>query len=249
MESDVRSGRAASQVQSSMPGTAPGRRLEDPHVDRPPFLADAPRPRPATAAADDAGDRLLEQMPGAALLLDGRGRIVAANTAAEHLLRAGDGLRSAAAADGRRLAATLPSQRGALQDCLSAAVPGDRDDGPLPGPRTCTRIDRVSGRQAYVLVASALTPSPAPRLLLRVLDPALAVRPDPRLLSAAFGFTGGEARVAALLASGLSTPQVAACLGVGVTTVRSQLAQCFEKTGLRSQVALATLLGSPLLRA
>jgi DNA-binding CsgD family transcriptional regulator len=79
------------------------------------------------------------------------------------------------------------------------------------------------------------------RLLVQIVDP--VERRDDRidLLRDAYGLTVGEARTAALVGSGLSNPAVAAALGISVNTVRTQLARCFDKTGVHSQVALARI--------
>lgn len=50
-----------------------------------------------------------------------------------------------------------------------------------------------------------------------------------------------EARVAQLVAEGLSDDQVAERLGIGVANVGSELAEVFRKLGLRSRTELALL--------
>lgn len=50
--------------------------------------------------------------------------------------------------------------------------------------------------------------------------------------------------MAALVGEGLGVPEVAARLGIAPGTAKQHLGQCFEKTGLRSQLRLARLLGA-----
>jgi DNA-binding CsgD family transcriptional regulator len=50
-----------------------------------------------------------------------------------------------------------------------------------------------------------------------------------------------EARVARLVAEGLSDEQVAERLGIGVVDVAAELARVFRKLGLRSRTELALL--------
>jgi DNA-binding CsgD family transcriptional regulator len=50
-----------------------------------------------------------------------------------------------------------------------------------------------------------------------------------------------EARVARLVAEGLSDEQVAECLGIGIVEVGAELAGVFHKLGLRSRTELALL--------
>ncbi len=46
-----------------------------------------------------------------------------------------------------------------------------------------------------------------------------------------------------VIATGLSAPEIAVALGVSASTVRTHLAAFFDKTGLRSQLTLARLIG------
>lgn len=50
-----------------------------------------------------------------------------------------------------------------------------------------------------------------------------------------------EARVALLLASGITGPQMPATLGVTAATIKTHLRRCFEKTGTHSQAELSRL--------
>jgi len=61
-------------------------------------------------------------------------------------------------------------------------------------------------------------------------------------LRAMAGLTAAEARVAALIAGGLSNMGVARALGVSTNTVKTHLVHCYDKTGVRSQAGLARLL-------
>ena len=62
------------------------------------------------------------------------------------------------------------------------------------------------------------------------------------VLSAAFGLSAAEARLAQLLARGESVENAAQMLDIKPTTARSQLAAVFEKTGTRRQARLVALL-------
>ncbi len=76
-------------------------------------------------------------------------------------------------------------------------------------------------------------------VLIIVNDPDAPTREDE--LRASFGLTIAEARVAALVITGMGLPAVARQLGVSRETARSHLARCFDTTGARSQAALARL--------
>lgn len=66
--------------------------------------------------------------------------------------------------------------------------------------------------------------------------------PDYVIVAQAFGLTRAEARLASLLASGMSPDAAAKQLGVAPGTVRGQLKAVFAKTGTHRQSELAALL-------
>ncbi|WP_338661882.1 helix-turn-helix transcriptional regulator [Pararoseomonas sp. SCSIO 73927] len=191
-------------------------------------------------------DAVLLAMSGPALLLDAAGRLLLANPPAEAVLRAADGL-AAGADGGLRLVASLPAETRRLSSRIAEALAVSSDAGAaLSGPFL---LSRPSGRPPLLVTIIPLPPAAFPiwqmgrnpRALVLVTDPDAAREVDGDALSAALGITRAEARVAALIAAGAGVPQVAAALGVSPTTVKTQLSSCFDKTGLRSQMALARL--------
>jgi DNA-binding CsgD family transcriptional regulator len=190
---------------------------------------------------------VLDLMPNAALLLDGRGRIIQANDAAEALLRQSDGIAFDAGGNIQLLSA-LPSERQALGRALREALDvaigrGARRFEPV-------RISRPSGAAPLLIVAVPLPPPsfgfwdvvvPA-RAMVVIVDPAAKSRTTSAAIQAAYGLTAAEARVALLLASGVSGAQMPALLGVTAATIKTQLKRCFEKTGVHSQAELSRLL-------
>jgi len=66
-------------------------------------------------------------------------------------------------------------------------------------------------------------------------------------LSALYGFTNAEAKLASLLADGLSLENAANTLGVSIQTVRSQLKAVFAKTQVSRQAELVALLLTDML--
>jgi DNA-binding CsgD family transcriptional regulator len=114
------------------------------------------------------------------------------------------------------------------------------------------RVTRLSSA-APLLVVPVPLPPPAfslwelgdtARLLVLVIDPNARNLVAATALQTAFGLTAAEARVATLIGSGLSGPQAAQVLGVAPATVKTHLARCFEKLGVRSQVELARMLSA-----
>ncbi len=200
----------------------------------------------------DCGGQLatvLDALPTAAMFLDDLGRIVRSNGAAEAMLGEADGL-SVAMSPRFRLAATLTEEDRKLQVFLMNAL--QVAEGGEDGFQPAIRIARPSTLAAYVVIATPLPPptfrllerlEPAARLLVRITDPADgAGHVRPAILQAAFDLTPAEARVASLVASGLSTPQAARALRLTPNTVRTHLARCFDKTGVRTQAGLSRLL-------
>ncbi|MET3840690.1 helix-turn-helix transcriptional regulator [Bradyrhizobium sp. OAE829] len=70
---------------------------------------------------------------------------------------------------------------------------------------------------------------------------------DPALVRDVFGLTLGEARVAALVGSGVALEDTAARLGVGKETVRTMLKSVFRKLGVSRQAELVALLARMML--
>jgi DNA-binding CsgD family transcriptional regulator/PAS domain-containing protein len=192
---------------------------------------------------------VLNIMPSAALLLDNRQHIVHANPAAERLLRANDGL-TCATNGGLQLSAVLPDEGRALARGLAQAL--RVADGSSDLLREPLRVTRLSGAGPLLVVPVPLPPpafslwelTDTARLLVLVIDPAARNLVAATALQTAFGLTPAEARVATLIGSGLSGPRAAQVLGVSPTTVKTHLARCFEKLGIRSQVELARMLSA-----
>jgi DNA-binding CsgD family transcriptional regulator len=189
---------------------------------------------------------ILDLMPNAALMLDARGRITQANRAAEALLRQSDGI-ACNANGGMQLVSTLPGERQALSRALKSVLDvAASADVTISEP---VRISRASGAAPLLLIAVPL-PRPsfplwelvAPaRALVVIVDPAAKSRATSSAIQAAYGLTAAEARVALLLASGVTGAQMPSLLGVTAATVKTQLRCCFEKTGTHSQAELSRL--------
>jgi DNA-binding CsgD family transcriptional regulator len=193
--------------------------------------------------------RVLELVPSPALLLDARGRLTQANPAADALLIRNDGLRLASDGSGR-LAASTADESAALDRAISAALNLAAGAGTQSSPML--RLARPSGLPPLLVVPVPLPPpafalwelTDTARVLILIVDPDLHVPAAGAALQLAFDLTAAEARVALMIAKGMSGPQVAAALGVSNATVKTHLARCFSKMGVHSQVALARIVAA-----
>jgi DNA-binding CsgD family transcriptional regulator len=67
---------------------------------------------------------------------------------------------------------------------------------------------------------------------------AQGIPPAVEVLSALSGLTSREARIALMITDGRAPSEAAASLGISINTVRTHIANIFEKTGVNSQVGL-----------
>lgn len=193
--------------------------------------------------------RVLQLLPTAAVLLDARARVVHANPTAQQLLRNRDGL-TCLVEDGLRLSAELPEESAALSLALAKALRVADGSGDELGEML--RLTRMSGDPPLLVVPVPLPPpafslwelSETARLLLLIVDPMTRNPSAAAVLRSTFGLTGGEARVATLVGSGLSGPEAAQTLGLSPATIKTHLARCFMKMGIRSQVELVRIVSA-----
>jgi DNA-binding CsgD family transcriptional regulator len=190
---------------------------------------------------------LMNVMPTAALLLDATGRVrhfnrradVLVSDAKKFILDSGGELKTTSAIDSMRL-------RSAIYKAIGIAKGQEHE------LQEALRLECTTGGPPFLIL---LTPLPRVLLdlwdsddsvlvLVQIIEPGSRQAEKKRLLRQAYNLTPAEAKVAALIAAGNSTPRAAEILGVTVNTVRSQLAQTFAKTGTRSQVELTKILSA-----
>jgi DNA-binding CsgD family transcriptional regulator len=193
-------------------------------------------------------EELIATMPSAALLLDRQGGIIQTNAAADELLRKGDGL-TVRKSDHLWLAARVADESLALSRNIRQALAVAR--GEDQGLEGALQITRPSGLPPLQVLITPLPPASfslweavngAARVMVQVVD--LQASPDAQAerLRIMVGLTAAETRVAALIVGGLSVATVARALGVSSNTVKTHLARCYDKAGVRTQAALARLL-------
>jgi len=196
----------------------------------------------ALGALKQCAMELLDRHPAAILLLDEHKRVVYANSRAEALCAARDGLTRSV----KGISARSGQDDERLQALVASALSPLVSPGAAPGG--VMRISRPSGKRPYAAVVSAVSGKyPAlsvlrPAVCVMITDPEAEQDTPHSRLQAIFGFTAAEARLAALLADGEDLRSAAARLNITYGTARARLAEIFQKTETRRQGELIRLL-------
>lgn len=192
----------------------------------------------AAAAARQALTDALDRLPRGVLLLDTRLAVKFANTYAEEVLAAGDGL----LLDRAGLQAAHPADSAVLRALVAGAA-----HPAAGGPRAAggyLAVRRPSLRRPLELLVTPLTPELATVAPGRAVAAVFLVDPERRLelpheaLRQLYGLTPAEARLASLLAEGIGLPEAAEQLGITRETAKSTLHLIFAKTDTRRQAEL-----------
>jgi DNA-binding CsgD family transcriptional regulator len=169
-------------------------------------------------------------------------RVLLANARARALLAERDGLRL----EGEHLQIDDRQAAPAVQAAIDAAlgreaVIDSRDVAPC---EACATLPRPSGRAALtvlttpLLTCDKLSQDERGLVLVFLHDPEETPPLRESDLAAMFGLTPAQAKLAALLAQGLSLEDVAARLGLTLNTVRTRVKQVFERTQTSRQADL-----------
>jgi DNA-binding CsgD family transcriptional regulator/PAS domain-containing protein len=194
------------------------------------------------------GHALVDKLRQPVILLSSEGKVVLVNEAATHLLAS---TRLVRIDDGRlvlpeRYREEFATQRERLEDMarFGAEAPGEQGFCSL-------HIASDDGAPPDLLYAffNTLVPEQVmgsfgmrPLVMLYLYHPNSAQEIDADLLSAAFGLTHAECRIASLLADGTPLKTIADSLGVQYDTVRKQLLSIYQKTATNRQPELVRLL-------
>jgi DNA-binding CsgD family transcriptional regulator len=190
--------------------------------------------------------RALERLDTGVILTDAGARPVFANARARRILYDGDGMSH----QGDALIAATPGATQALRQALLCASGARNSNGMRSdSAEQHLRLERPSGRAPLLL---AILPVwrldlasgglPAPRAAVFVTESDAAGTIDRNAVADTFRLTRREAEVAVLLATGSDLRDIAAQLGLGLSTVRTHLKRVFHKTDVRSQTALMALI-------
>jgi DNA-binding CsgD family transcriptional regulator len=175
------------------------------------------------------------------LLANERGKVLMANGGAEEILAKGDAL---ALRDGR-LQAQDETDHAILMHAVAAAGAASGNAGRDAKKLKCAR---GAGLPPLVVIVSPSSLGTHPRIgaeeatvCLHLVEPGLEKEINTAVLASMFDLTQAEARVAGLLAAGLTIEAAAEKLFVSRSTVRTHLKRVMEKTGCNRQAQLAVI--------
>jgi DNA-binding CsgD family transcriptional regulator/PAS domain-containing protein len=184
------------------------------------------------------GLQALDQLAAGVMVIDGDGRVIELNRAAERIVRRSAGL----TIRNGRLAASAVFDSEKLAKLIADAV--DEKAGAAAGRMLVRRRD---GRPAYVLTVAPLgarvTVEERPLALIVVAGPD-ARSPSGRELAELFGLSPAESRLAAALMTGKTLRDISGASGVRITTLRTQLSSVLRKVGVTRQAELIRVLAS-----
>ncbi len=190
----------------------------------------------------EAQTDVLNRISIGAFVLDQSGRIIVANQAAEEIASEGDGLQVTQ----RGFRAGTLSQTNALQRLVGGALLGGSSSESLT-------LTRASGRRALEVWATPLRrngsvlQSAAAAAIVFVSDPERGGNISAEALARLYHLSPAQARVAANLAQGKRVKDIAEKFGLSEGTVRNEMKQVFQKTGVHRQSELVHVLLSGVL--
>ncbi len=189
----------------------------------------------------------LDRIPSGILLFDAGGLVTFANAAAWHIFEEADGLKLFQASATQRLMAHDAQANARLNEALATALDHSRIEVPHFG--RCVAVPRRSQAIPLSVQFSALPVenefgqgSSAPQAIAFITDCTAPPSTDAALLRQVFGLTPAEARAALALCDGGSIEETAVAPGVANTTLKTQLASIYLKTGVDTRAKLVRLI-------
>ena len=179
---------------------------------------------------------LLDARRLGAVLLDRRGRILAANDSAREVLRQGDGLSDR---DGF-LRARRPADRARLAQLLASALP----QGGFVAVGGSMALFRGTAHRRFIIhvkptfAGEAVFGVRRAAALILIVDPWLPLIVNVDRLAAVLGLTRAESEIASWLAAGRTVAEIAVATGRQKRSIYWHLEQIYAKLGVRRQVDL-----------
>ncbi|MBU1689571.1 MAG: helix-turn-helix transcriptional regulator [Gammaproteobacteria bacterium] len=194
----------------------------------------------------------LDRLSAGVLLFDAHGRLAFANQAARRILEEEDGLKLQHCFNDSSLGEIIIEKQRS-QDVLVSAISSAVSPDILHAAHfsSAVTVPRPSGRQDYLLNFSSLAAqnefgsgADAPRAIAFITDSAQPISLDGELLKKAYGLTPAEVRLAEMLVECMTVDETADRLGVGRSTIKTQLQSIYTKTGTNNRAKLMKLIMS-----
>ena len=183
----------------------------------------------------------VDQLSVATFILDEEGKLISSNTVACALLKDGDGL----SLRGERLHIEGRNTDRELQAAIASVIAAQQS-----GETALVKALRVPRRHDRSALGLVVRPVPVsewsdsqagPSVAVFISDPDQRDSASQQTLGELFSLTPAEARVAILLARGLSLADVSRAQNISPHTARAQLKSIFAKTGVSRQAELVRM--------
>jgi DNA-binding CsgD family transcriptional regulator len=188
----------------------------------------------------------LDRIASGILLFSPGGAVTFANETARRIFEEGDSLKLSQTGGAQHLAGRNAHVNARLNEALATAL--DRNLVEVPHFARSVAVPRSSQVIPYSVQFSALPPrnefgedSTAPHAIAFITDCSAPQKTDAALLRQVFGLTPAEARAALALCEGGSIEETVASLGVAASTLKTQLGNIYQKTGVDTRARLVKL--------
>jgi DNA-binding CsgD family transcriptional regulator len=205
-----------------------------------PHLKNALKIRHALGIAENrahSAEAMLDASATASILLDGAGRVLHMNEAAQQIAVASDGF--CVRVD--RVVPTDPSRRTEFSALIATCTTAD-----LGQSGGALALGRSSGKRPLQMLVTPVRLTEKYRSQVRVLilatDPDRAISFPDAVLRRTYGLTPAEAEIANALLTGFSLEEIAQLRRVSIATIRSQMKGLMGKTETQRQGDLIRLL-------
>lgn len=174
---------------------------------------------------------------GIAIVAPGQ-HVVRLNSAAEHILKSGDGLRIRSGI----IEAACANANAELRRSIAGPLLDESGGARSGNSFVCAR---PSGKRPYVIHVLPFVADhdeSEPRAMLVVIDPEQRPEPPPLVLRRLYGFTKCEADIALHVLRGEGLKPISEELSLSMATIKTHLQRVFEKTNTHRQAELIRLL-------